>query len=322
MARINTVLGQISDEELGLTLMHEHLTLAYPGWDCDAFAAPYDRQATADACVSALSKAKAHGVKTIVDAAPNDLGRDVELQKMVSGRLGMNIICATGMYTESQGKPGYLKFRKPMFDIATELYETFMKEITQGIGNTGVRAGVIKVATGYEKISRYEGIVLKAAARAQKDTGVPIITHTESGTMGPEQAGLLLSEGAEPKRLMVGHMCGNANLQYHLAVLDKGVYIAFDRFGINSLVPDALRKACLVGLLGLGHAGRIMLSHDYAACWLGRPSPLPEPARALLADWSHIHIFDNILPALKKAGVSNEQIHTMMVDNPRRLFAA
>ncbi|TET75368.1 MAG: phosphotriesterase-related protein [Dehalococcoidia bacterium] len=325
MATVNTVLGPIPTDELGPTLIHEHLLMAMPGWECDALAVPYSREAIARSCVGALERAKAYGMKTLVDATPIDLGRDVELQKEVSDRSGINIICATGLYMEAMGKPAYLKFRSQVFDTATEIYETFMKEITQGIGDTGVKAGVIKVATGQGEISPYEERVLRAAAWAQKETGVPIITHTEGGTMGPEQAALLISEGATPERIVIGHIGGNANLQYHTSVLEKGVYIAFDRLGIEALQPDTLRKACIIGLVGIGYADRIMLSHDYcgdhSVCWLGRPLELPDFAKGLIAHWHYEHVFKNIIPALKEAGVSDDKIDTMMVQNPRRLFS-
>ena len=143
MAKINTVLGEISDNELGVTLMHEHLVFAYLGWDCDALAPPYDREAALTACLEALKEAKNYGLKTLVDATATDMGRDTELQKMVSDKLGINVICATGFYTEKFGKAGYFKFRSQTYDITAELCETLVKEITQGIGDTGVKAGVI-----------------------------------------------------------------------------------------------------------------------------------------------------------------------------------
>jgi phosphotriesterase-related protein len=320
MAKVNTVLGEVSANELGITLMHEHLVFAYLGWECDAMAPPYDREVAATACVEALKEAKTYGLKTLVDATATDMGRDVELQKMVSEELGINVICATGFYTEKFGKAGYFKFRSQTYDITTELFETLVKEITQGIGNTGVKAGVIKVATGHARISSYEEKVLKAAARAQKETGVPIITHTEAGTMGPEQADLLTSEGADPKRVAIGHMCGNADLNYQLSVLEKGVNIAFDRLGIDVLFPDKLRKACLIGLIGIGYADRILLSQDCWAYWLGRPYEFSDAAKPLLANWSYVHVFKNIIPSLREAGVSEDKINTLMVENPRRLF--
>jgi phosphotriesterase-related protein len=206
-------------------------------------------------------------------------------------------------------------------DIVAELCETLVKEITQGIGNTGVKAGVIKVGTGHARVSSYEEKVLKAAARAQKETGVPIITHTETGTMGCEQAEMLISEGADPKRVVIGHMCGNSDLNYHVSVLEKGVNIAFDRMGIDILFPDKLRKACLMGLIGIGYVDRIFLSQDCWAYRLGRPFEFPDTAKPLLANWTYVHVFNNIIPALKEAGVSQQKIDTLMVENPRRLLA-
>jgi len=320
MANVNTVLGPVSADELGVTLMHEHLVFAYLGWECDALAPSYDREAVAAACVDVLRGAKSCGLKTLVDATATDMGRDIELQKIVSEKLGINIICATGFYTEKYGKSGYFKFRSQMYDIISELSEIMIKEITQGIGETGVKAGIIKVSTGHARISSYEEKVLRAAARAQKETGVPIITHTEAGTMGPEQADLLISEGADPKRIVIGHMCGNADLRYHVSVLEKGVNIAFDRLGIDILFPDKLRKACLIGLIGIGYADRVMLSQDCWAYWLGRPFEFSEATKPLLANWSYTHVFNNIIPALKEAGVSEDKINALMVENPRRLF--
>ena len=322
MAKVNTVLGSISTDELGVTLIHEHLATGFPGWEYDALTVPYDREVIGKVCAEALGQAKGYGLKTMVDATPNDLHRDVELAKKVSERTGLNIILATGLYKEADGASGYFRFRSQMFDTVTEIYEIFMKEITQGIGDTGVKAGVIKVATGHGCISAYEESVLRAAARTQKEIGVPIITHTEAGTMGPEQAELLISEGADPRHIVIGHMCGNANLQYHSSVLEKGVYIAFDRLGTEPLMPDSLRKACIIGLLGIGYANRIMLSHDYTRL-LGRPWPWDksDSLNPLIANWSYSHVFKNIIPALKEAGVSDDKINTMMVENPRCLFA-
>jgi len=320
MAMVNTVLGPVSAGDLGATLMHEHLVLGHPGWECDALAAPYDRHAIADVCGEALEKAKAYGLKTMVEASPIDLNRDVELARIVSERTGVNVIVATGMYTEAMGNSAHFRFRAAMADTTAEMCETFVKEITQGIGDSGIKPGVIKVATGRGEISSYEERVLRAAARAQNETGVPIITHTEGGTMGPEQADILISEGADPRRIVIGHIGGNANLQYHTSVLDKGVYIAFDRLGIDIMFPDTLRKACIIGLVGIGYADRIMLSHDYSPYWLGRSSEMPEIAKALMANWSYSHVFKDIVPALREAGVSDQKIDSMMVDNPRRLF--
>ena len=321
MAMVNTVLGPVSPDQLGKMLIHEHLICGFPGWYADSAAPPFDREATIKLCLEAIEQAKGYGVNTIVDATPNEMGSDPDLVREVSEKSGVNIVCATGLYTEVEGAPAYFKFRGQVgADVTAEIYEIFVKDITQGIRGTGVKAGVIKVATGHGQISPYEEKVLRAAARAQKETGVPIITHTEAGTMGPEQVDLLISERVDPKRIMVGHI-GNADLKYQTTILAKGAYIAFDRLGLDPVFPDALSKACVIGLIGIGYANRIMLSQDYIILWLGRPPFSPEVAALVFPNWSLVHILKNIIPALKEAGVTDEQVHAMMVENPRRLFA-
>ncbi len=323
MEKINSVLGPIKTDDLGITLAHEHIMATYPGWQCDALSRPYNREKIVNICLRALSPVKEFGVKTVVDATPNDLGRDIEVMKEVSEKLQINIICATGMYTEDLGMWAYFKqrSRNRIGDMATELCDTYLHEITKGIGQTGVKAGVIKVATGLNKIGECEAASLKAAARAQKETGVPIITHTEGGTMGPEQVDILLAEGADPGKIQCGHMCGNPGPDYHLAVLKRGVNIAFDRFGIEYFLPDSVRIATLLSLIKAGYAGRILLSQDYIGCASGRGGSIPAEEIKLFANWSYTNIFRNIIPALKKEGITDEQINTMMVENPRRLFS-
>ncbi|MHB8085703.1 MAG: phosphotriesterase family protein [Dehalococcoidia bacterium] len=323
MAKINSVLGPISPDDLGLTLAHEHIAAAYSGWECDALSRPYNREKIVNICLKALTPIKEFGVKSIVDATSIDLGRDVEVMKEVAEKLQINIICSTGMYTEEMGKWAYLKQRRRagIGDMATELYDTYLHEITKGIGGSGVKAGVIKVATGLDTISDCEMASLKAAARAQKETGVPIITHTEDGTMGPEQVDVLLAEGADPDKIQCGHMCGNPSLDYQLSVLKKGVNIAFDRFGIEYFLPDSVRTANLISLLQAGYEDHILLSQDFISCGFGRGGSIPADDVKLFVNWSFTNIFRNVIPALKKAGISDRQIQIMTIDNPRRLFS-
>jgi phosphotriesterase-related protein len=320
--KINTVLGLISSDELGLTLVHEHFAVAYSGWDCDPLSRPYERDKMVPLGLRAFGPVKDYGVQSIIDATPADLNRDVDLLRELSERLEIHIICSTGRYTEEMGRWAYLKVRQQnkISDVMTELYEGFILEITKGIGSAAVKPGVIKVATGHQSISPMEEAALRAAAKASKETGLPIITHTEGGSMGPEQAGLLLQEGVDPQKIIIGHMCGNTSLDYQMRVLSLGVNIAFDRFGIEMFVPDKLRIATLIGLLGIGYAGQIMMSQDFIGCTSGRGGRLPDEAHQKVAHWSPVHIFREIIPALNQAGITDEQIRTMMVDNPRRLF--
>lgn len=322
MGEVNTVSGPVSPDELGVTLMHEHVVSAIgSGYLIDESVAPLDRAACVKAALETFAELKTYGVKTYVDATPIDLGRDAALLKEIAEKSGMNIVCATGLYYEKNGAAAYYRFRStiPFFDIVKELEELFVKEITQGIGKTGVKAGVIKVATGHGEISAYEEAVLKAAAHAQKATGVPVITHTEAGTMGPEQAELMIAEGADPRKLMIGHAGGNGDMKYHTSILDKGVYLSFDRIGLD-LPPemsDRWTLSCIIGLIGIGFANRLMMSHDSIVTWLGRPMAFLAQVQP---NWHPRRVFKDMIPALREAGVTEEKIKTILQDNPRRLF--
>ena len=323
MAKINTVLGPIDPESLGLTLPHEHIIAAYPGWECDPLARQYNQEKIVNSCMKNIEPVKQYGVKTIIDVTPVDLSRNVDVMKDISEKLQLHIVCATGRYTEAEGKWIYFKRRAnvKIGDIKTEVYEGFMQEINYGIGQTGIKPGVIKVATGLSRIAPCEETTLRAAAQASRETGIPITTHTEDGTMGPEQADLLIGEGVKPQKITIGHMCGNASLDYQLDVLKRGVYIAFDRFGIEMKMTDLTRISTLLALLQKGYANRIMISHDCIAAVYGRGGRMPMEDAIKFKNWSFTNIFTNILPALKTAGVSDEQIKTMMVENPQRFLS-
>lgn len=315
---VQTVTGTCAPSALGCTLMHEHLIIGWPGWDADTAAAPFDRREAKRLCIDRMLELKALGVSALVDPCPIDLGRDVELAAEVAQASGVHVVCATGLYKEESGAAPYFKFRGAFTDSVGEMTEIFVKELTEGIGATGIRAGVIKVATGPRQITPYERNVIIAAARAHKATGVPITTHTDEGTMGREQLAILTEEGVDAQRVIVGHSCGSADLRYHVDLLDRGAYLGFDRFGLELLHPDRLRLAALIGLLGIGCERQIVLSHDTVWCWRGRP--LPVPVEQLAPMWDPRHVLEHIVPALRAAGVAQEKIDAMLVENPRRYF--
>jgi len=320
---INTVLGPISPDALGQTLVHEHFCFAYPGWYADATIAPYDRDAALQINLKVCQTAKAAGIQTIVDATPNDTGgRDPDLYMQLAQETGINIICSTGLYTEREGASAYFASRMQYGrDISVMIADLFIKEITEGIGNTGVKAGIIKVGTG-STVSPYEQAVLKAAVAAQKATGVPIMTHTDGPTGGIEQADIFVQEGASLKRVMIGHVSNSRDINYHRSILARGTRIAFDRLGLEVITPDAINLRIITDLCKEGYVNMILLSHDTTNLWLGRPFPedFPEETRPLFANYRIDHISKDIIPSLKAAGVTDMQIETMMVDNPKNLF--
>ncbi|WP_077213402.1 phosphotriesterase family protein [Bacillus dakarensis] len=321
---VNTVLGPVSSDQLGKTLMHEHFCFGFPGYYGNTVHVK-ERSELVRLGVEVANKAKAQGVKTIVDATPNDCGREPEILKEISEQSGIHIICSTGYYYEGEGAPAYFKFKQTLGVAEQELYELLVGEITNGIGKTGIRPGVIKLGTSKDTITDYEKLMIKVAAKAQQATGVPIITHTQEGTMGPEQAALLVEAGADPKKTVVGHMCGNTDIRYQLDTLKHGVYVGFDRVGLEGLVGtplDSERIAVLVGLIGRGYANQITLSHDTVNIWLGAEPQWPEEMAAMVENWGIDHIFKNIIPVLKESRVTDGDIDAILVDNPRNIFSA
>lgn len=321
---VNTVRGVVNANELGKTLMHEHFMFGQLGYRGDMTLGPYDKEEALRVAQSVADRISPYGVKTVVDVTPNENGRDAEFLKEASELTGLHIICSTGFYYENAGASPYFGERMSFIkaDIAKEMTETFVTEITKGIGHTGVKAGIIKIATNTGKITAYEEALFKAAAAAQKETGVPIITHTQDGTMGPEQADLLLAEGACPEKIIIGHMDGNLNVPYHLEVLKKGVNISLDRMGLQppGYPTDEERVAILSGLLALGYADKIMLSHDTVNYWLGRKRVYPPEVLATYETYHVAHVYKDIIPQLHRVGFSEQITDAMTIENPKRVL--
>lgn len=317
---VNTVTGPVEVDKLGVTLMHEHFWFSYAGHEGQTLYTQ-DRKELVENGLKIAEKAKSYGVQTIVDATALDCGRKPEALKEISERSGLNIIMSTGYSYEAEGGGAYFRFKNMIGQGPDELYELLMSEITKGYKDTGIKPGVIKIGTSLNTISPYEESNYRVSARVSKETGTPIVAHTEAGTMGPEAAELLLSSGAAPGKVVMYHMCGNTSIPYHKRVLKQGVFEAFDRFGVEGLLScptDEERIAVLLGLLGTGYIDQLMMSHDTVNQWLGKPPVWPE---GILTNHHVGHIFEDIIPVMKKAGVTDEQINKILIDNPRRLFS-
>jgi len=319
---VNTVTGAINVDELGVTLMHEHLLIGYPGWEADTRWSGPSRDEILSICVDKIQSMQELGIQSMLDPCPNDLGRDVELAAEVSARTGFNIICATGLYKEDEGGAAYWHFTRSLGRGVDAMTELFIRELTVGIGDTRIKAGIIKVATGEGQITPYEYEVLEAAALAAVETGAPITTHTDQGTMGEEQQAFLLDKGVLPHKIIIGHSCGSDDHAYHMNILDKGSYLGFDRFGLDILFPDEQRVRSLLALLEKQKERQVVISHD--SIWCTRGKPFPEDMLALMDPevlFNPTHFHRHIIPRLLEAGVTQQQIDTMLVDNPRRFFS-
>jgi phosphotriesterase-related protein len=321
-SEVNTVLGPVSIDKLGFTLVHEHISFQYGGMEADSTMYPYDRAAVKTTALKILKDLKAAGVSTLVDCTPNDCtGRDPALFAELAKETGVNIIVATGLYWEGDGSAAYWKNRSAYgYDISDEIYQMMKTEITVGIGKTGIKAGVIKVGTN-TTMSTYEKAVLKAAAKAQAELGVPIMTHTQGATGGVEQADWLIANGANTTQIAIGHMNNSTDINYYLEILKRpDLYVSFDRTGLGAQATEETIAKNIAELIKKGYVNRILLSTDSVWTWDGRPFQYPAAYASYFANWNSKYIATGFRDLLKANGVTDAQITTMTVENPIRLY--
>tara|TARA_B110000503_G_scaffold55997_1_gene89827 strand:+ start:4084 stop:5082 length:999 start_codon:yes stop_codon:yes gene_type:complete len=316
---IQTVTGAISPDALGRTLMHEHLVIAFPGWESDSFHKGPTKEERFSICVDRIEEMKALGFSSMLDPCPNDLGRDVELMAKVAQKTGFQIVCATGLYKHHEGGQAYWQLKGQFSSSVEAMAELFIRELTEGIAYTDIRAGIIKVGTGSGSMTDHERIVFEAAARASIETGAPITTHTDEGSLGDEQQRILTELGVPAHRIIIGHSCGTSDHDYHMGIACGGSYLGFDRFGVEYMRPDAERVAALVKIIESGGGDRVVVSHDSVWCMRGEPVP-PAIMAEMETIWNPSHFSLRITPMLKDAGVTDEQIERLVVDNPRNFF--
>ncbi|MBM4382470.1 MAG: phosphotriesterase [Deltaproteobacteria bacterium] len=321
-ATIQTVTGRIRPEQLGRTLMHEHVLVGYPGVEVDWIRPGMSRSEMLARAADKIEEMKAEGIAAMIDPCPVDLGRDIELIAEVSQRAKFPIVAATGLYHEHEGGSPHWKsraaFAGPQENAMAEL---FIKELTEGVGRSGIKPGIIKVATSAGVITEYEKTTLRAAAKASIATNTPITSHTDRGTMGPEQQQFLKDLGVPAHRIVVGHCCGTSDTDYHMQIVRGGSYLGFDRFGLDVVHPDKERVASLLRLIRNGAASRVVVSHDSVWCWKGDPIGNPAALAQMEQVWTPSHFTRHIVPQLLEGGATKADIDTLLVHNPRRYFA-
>lgn len=310
--------GPIAADELGPTLMHEHIfvltTEIQQNYDTE-----FDPTVEVPRAAERLEELHEKGIRTIVDLTVVGLGRDVELIRRVAERTRVNVVVATGLYTyaelphffDHRGGPGtLLGGEEPMVEM-------FVKDLTEGIKGTGVRAGILKCATDEPGLTPGVERVLRACAQAHLQTGAPISTHTHAGTRrGLDQLRVFEEEGVDLRKVVIGHCGDTTDLGYLEELLSAGVTLGMDRFGLDILLPFEERVRVVAELCERGWSGQLVLSHD-TSCHIDWMAP---DTRRLLPRWNFTHISDEVLPALRDRGVTEDQIHQMLVDNPARIL--
>ena len=315
MPTLETVLGPIESDDLGFTLSHEHVGTNAAGLR-HTYPEFIDRDGIVEQSTAALKEAYSEGLRTIVDVSTFDLGRDIETIAQVSRQSGVNILVATG---------NHLAVPRPFGDVAPDVIAPmYVREIEQGIEETGIKAAVIKVASDRGGITQPQEVILRAAARAHLQTGAPISTHTWSpDRVGDEQVAVLEEEGVDLNRVYIGHSNDDTDLAYLLGLLDKGVWLGLDRYpgGRVPGTPDwEGRTEVAWKLMSPGFTERIMLSHDYSVPKARHGAEVQEERRRANPD-GYNFISRKVLPRLRELGATENDIHQLMVVNPRKFFA-
>ncbi|MGB8651614.1 MAG: phosphotriesterase-related protein [Mycobacteriales bacterium] len=324
MPQVETVLGPVATSELGRTYMHEHVFVLTPDVQQNYPDEWGDEDARVADAVTKLTALAAQGVRTIVDPTVVGLGRYVPRIKRVAEQVPqLNIVVATGCYTYGD-VPFFFHHRGPALNAALgvevpdPMVDLFAGDITEGIAGTGVKAGMLKCAIDHHGLTPGVERVMRAVARAHQRTGTPITVHTHPTS----ETGLIVKrvlcdeEGVDPRRVVLGHSGDSTDADHLTSLAEQGFVLGMDRFGINLETTFEARADIVVELCRRGFARQMVLSQD-ASCYIDWIDP---DVMAFLPQWHYLHIEDEVLPYLRDKGVTEEQVTTMLVDVPRRVF--
>ena len=301
---VQTVIGVVDPEDLGITYPHEHLINLQTEETRD----PDFVLDSVEKAIEEVGHFKKAGGQTIVEMTPINSGRSLKKLEEVAKRTGTNIIAATGF------------FRGPYQDWVNssseeELSKLFVKEVERGIEGTDIKAGVIKIGSSYNHIRPDEERVIRAAAKAHLATGAPISSHTEIGTMGLEQLEILEEEGANLEKVIIGHLDRNPDYNYHKAVAEKGAFVEYDCIGKIKYYPDSMRVELIIKLIKEGYGGNILLSGD-----MGRRSYWKAYGGGPGLDY----ILTKFVPRLRRealdGGLKTTVVDDLLLKNPTKAF--
>lgn len=304
MAILHTTLGPYEASQLGMILPHEHIFV-----DLRPLGTPGHGQAEAEPVVAQmapeLQRARAMGVTALVECTPEGVGRRVDLVKAVSQAAGFPVVVPTGIYREPW-VPDWAHL------APEEILQAWMLgELQVGIGQTGVRAGWIKLSAGDDGLTAVETKILKAAGRAAAACGATIGSHTIRGRVVHDQLDILEKCGFSPSRFISIHAQAEKDFALNLELARRGAWIEYDGIGWSDDDPEYLRRIQL--MLDAGFAGRVLLSMDRGWYEPGKPDG------AHIKPFTYVH--EVFLPKLRAAGVDEATLHLLSVENPFRAFA-
>ncbi len=319
MATVETVQGPVDAQELGLTLVHEHVRFRD-----EAVAAQwpgrYDEQLELDAALVAVRAAKDRGVQTIVDPTAMFGGRDVRFMQNVAEQTGVRIVACTGIYSYDY-LPHYFANR----DVDV-MADHFVEDIELGIQGTDIKAAFLKCAADAAGVTENVEKIHRAVARASVQTGASIMAHSMPAVAtGPRQVEIFREEGVDMARVQIAHCGDTDDVGYIEGLIDAGVYVGLDRYGLEMYQSIDKRNATAAELLRRGHAERLMISQDFCASidWFPLEAAPVFEASGAIRNWSMTLVFDEVAPALRELGVMDDEVfQTIFVENPWRWLTA
>lgn len=295
---IKTVLGEIKQSELGITLAHEHICCFSEYLYRIAGNDYLDKKRLEQVAISFLKEMKEkHGLSSIVDCTPVNIGRDIELLKRVSDKAEINIVCSTGFYYTEEP----LMYNLSAFDICKFIVADAR----------AVNSGVIKCAVEASELTHFSDKLLRASAKAHLQTGLPIVLHTNATNKNALTAiEILLSEGVKPRAITAGHLSDTNNMEFVKGIARLGCFIGLDRLYSNTSEEYISEKVkTITELCDAGYQDKIILSHD-ALFFNGFDSTPKNCEKPRLT-----YVFERILPRLKK-----EVVESVMVQNPIKML--
>lgn len=298
---IRTVLGDIEPKLLGRTLAHEHFIIDLDRIRKDGVS----RIDTVEEVLPEIREMMRDGITGAIEVSTIDLGRDVRKLREISQTTGLHIVASTGYYLSAY-HPQALGNAVP-----EEIAEVFEGELLEGIGDTGIRAGIIaEIASGPNGFEGQEKKVLTAAGIAGKRTGAAVSTHTGRKT-AIETIETLLAQGMDPDKIILGHQDLIDDHAYHLSLLGYGVNIAFDTCGKSAYMPDEVRARNILSLIEAGYGDHLVLSNDvsrraYFTC-AGGPG--------------YLAVMRSVVPLLYRMGASDADVDKLLIHNPARIVS-
>lgn len=296
---IRTVNGDISKDKLGVTMAHEHFIVDLDRVRKDGVS----KIETVDEVIPEIKKMMELGVKSAFEVTTNDMGRDPLKLKEISDITGLNIVCSTGFYLSEYHPDVLNKLTKE------EIAEIYIKDLTVGIDDTGIKAGLIgEIASNKTAFIGNEKKILEAAGVASVKTGSAVSTHTGKFT-AKETIDILLNEGVNPDKVIIGHQDLIDDIDYHVSLLQRGINIGFDTCGKSAYVKDEIRARNIMKLIEKGYGDHIVLSNDVSR-------------RTYFTSFGqngYLSVMNIVVPFLKEYGIKDSDLHKLLVDNPSRI---